>query len=87
MISLNDYLYEGDTVLKIIQNYASDLRENAKETHNEIDMAHCNFLIQIEEMLEHNDFLTAQYFITSIHWDYVDASMKTQESVNRILTN
>lgn len=60
MISLNDYLYSGDTVLKIIQNYANDLREKSKETHNEIDMAHCNFLLQIEEMLEHNDFLTAQ---------------------------
>lgn len=60
MISLNDYLYSGDTVLKIIQNYANDLKEKAIETHNEVDMAHYHFLIQIEEMLEHNDFLTTQ---------------------------
>ena len=60
MISLNDYLYSGDTVLKILQRYMADLREDAKKTHNEIDLVHCNFLLQIEELLEHNDFLTAQ---------------------------
>lgn len=38
----------------------ADLREDAKKTHNEIDLVHCNFLLQIEELLEHNDFLTAQ---------------------------
>ena len=60
MISLNDYLYSGDTVLKILYRYSEDLRENAKLTHNSIDTAHCNFLIQITEILEHNDFLTSQ---------------------------
>ena len=60
MITLNDYLYSGDTVLKILHKYIRDLREEAKRTHNEIDLLHCNFLIQIEELLEHNDFLTAQ---------------------------
>lgn len=60
MITLNDYLYSGDTVLKIIQNYGDDLRKEARKTHNEIDRIHCNFLIQIRELLEHNDFLTAQ---------------------------
>lgn len=60
MITLNDYLYSGDTVLKILQRYMADLREDAKKTHNEIDLVHCNFLLQIEELLEHNDFLTAQ---------------------------
>lgn len=38
MISLNDYLYLGDIVLKIIQNYANDLREKSRETHNENDI-------------------------------------------------
>lgn len=60
MITLNDYLYSGNTVLKILQEYIRDLREDARITHNEIDLAHCNFLIQIMELLEHNDFLTAQ---------------------------
>ena len=60
MITLNDYLYSGDTVLKILQKYTRDLRKEAKLTHNEIDLMHVNFLIQITELLEHNDFLTAQ---------------------------
>ena len=60
MITLNDYLYSGDTVLRILHYYIHDLREDAKKTHNEIDMIHCNFLLHIQELLEHNDFLTAQ---------------------------
>ena len=60
MITLNEYLYSGDTVLKILQRYTEDLRKDAKKNRNEIDLIHCNFLIQIEELLEHNDFLTAQ---------------------------
>ena len=60
MISLNDYLFSGDTVLKILHQYSNDLRNSAKETHNSIDLAHSNFLIQIIELLEHNDFLTSQ---------------------------
>ena len=60
MITLNDYLYSGDTVLKILQKYITDLREDARRTHNEIDLIHSNFLLQIKELLEHNDFLTAQ---------------------------
>lgn len=60
MITLNDYLYSGDTLLRILKKYIRDLRIEAKEKHNEIDLVHCNFLIQIQELLEHNDFLTAQ---------------------------
>jgi len=60
MISLNDYLYNGDTVLKIIKKYSEDLRIEAKETNNTIDMAHTNFLLQIEDILIHNDFLSSQ---------------------------
>ena len=60
MITLNDYLYCGDTILKILQKYITDLRKEAKDTHNEIDLIHCNFLIQVRELLEHNDFLTVQ---------------------------
>ena len=60
MIALTDYLYSGDTVLRILKKYMGDLRENAKKHHNEVDLVHCNFLLQIEELLEHNDFLTAQ---------------------------
>ena len=60
MISLNDYLFSGNTVLKILHQYSNDLRNNAKKTHNGIDLAHSNFLIQIIELLEHNDFLSSQ---------------------------
>ena len=42
MVSLNDYLYSGDTVLRILHNYIKDLRKDAKMTGNEIDMIHCN---------------------------------------------
>ena len=60
MIKLNDYLYAGDTVLKILQRYTQDLRQAAKETDNQIDIVHSNFLLQITELLQHNDFLTSQ---------------------------
>lgn len=60
MISLNDYLYNGDTVLKILQKYSEDLRKESMENHNPIDMVHCNFLLQQIDLLEHNDFLTSQ---------------------------
>ena len=60
MISLNDYLYSGDTVLKILHRYSEDLREEARTTHNPADLVHSNFLVQMIELLEHNDFLTAQ---------------------------
>ena len=60
MISLNDYLYSGDTVLKILHDYSSDLKQHALVTDNPIDLAHSNFLVQIIELLEHNDFLSFQ---------------------------
>ena len=60
MITLNDYLYDGDTVLKILLKYSSDIKNEAIKTHNPIDLAHSNFLIQIIELLEHTDFLTSQ---------------------------
>lgn len=60
MILLNDYLFSGDTVLKILQRYSADLKQNALDNHNAIDMVHCNFLLQQIDILEHNDFLTSQ---------------------------
>ena len=60
MITLNDYLYSGDTIFRILQQYTDALRKEARKSHNEIDMAHSNFLIMIKGLLEHNDFLTAQ---------------------------
>ena len=60
MVTLNDYLYSGDTVLKIIQRFQNDLKEDAKRTENGVDIIHCNFLLQLMELLEHNDFLTSQ---------------------------
>ena len=60
MIQLTDYLYSGDTVLHIIRSYSRDLMENASKTHNLLDRSHANFLLQMEELLEHNNFLTSQ---------------------------
>jgi len=60
MNKLNDYLYSGDTVLKILQRYTEDLKKSAKETNNAIDLVHSNFLIQITELLRHSEFLTSQ---------------------------
>jgi len=60
MVTLNDYLYSGDTVLKILHRYSSDLKNEANEENNSIDMAHSDFLVQIIELLEHTDFLTSQ---------------------------
>ena len=59
-LSLIHIFYSGDTLLRILQKYIEDLRKEARKTHNEIDLVHCNFLLQIRELLEHNDFLTAQ---------------------------
>lgn len=60
MILLNDYLFSGDTVLKILHKYSDDLKQNSLDTHNSIDMVHCNFLLQQIDILEHNEFLTSQ---------------------------
>lgn len=60
MISLNDYLFSGNTVLKILIQYSTDLKEQAIKDNNPIDLAHSSFLIGIIELLEHNDFLTSQ---------------------------
>ena len=60
MITLNDYLYNGDTVVKILHLYSRDLKENAKRENNGVDLAHSNCLIQMIELLEHNEFLTLQ---------------------------
>lgn len=60
MILLNDYLFTGDTVLKILHKYSEDLKTNSLKTKNPIDLVHCNFLLQQIEILEHNDFLTSQ---------------------------
>lgn len=60
MVTLNDYLYSGDTVLKILIRYSEDLKNDAILSHNSINLAHSNYLMQITELLEHTDFLTSQ---------------------------
>ena len=60
MIMLNDYLYSGDTVFRILKKYSGDLKRVAEEKNSEVDLLHYHFLLQIMELLEHNDFLTAQ---------------------------
>lgn len=60
MIKLNDYLYSGNTIFRILRKYTSDLRTSALENKNEVDLVHAGFLMQITDILEHNEFLTAQ---------------------------
>lgn len=62
MNKLNDYLYNGDTVLKILHNYEAALRENAagEKCSSGIDLAHAEYLRGMIDILEHNDFLTSQ---------------------------
>ena len=60
MVTLNDYLYSGHTVLRILKRYTEDLRISAVEHQNEIDLMHYDYLLQIMGILEHNEFLTAQ---------------------------
>ena len=60
MITLNDYLYDGDTVVKILHRYSKELKSHAIENSNGIDLAHSNCLLQMIELLEHNDFLAGQ---------------------------
>lgn len=60
MISLNNYLYNGDSVLNIIHHYADDLRADALVTHSQPDLVHANFLLQMTDLLENNGFLTSQ---------------------------
>ncbi|MBR3040170.1 MAG: guanosine polyphosphate pyrophosphohydrolase [Lachnospiraceae bacterium] len=60
MVLLNDYLYNGDTVVKILHRYSQDLKADAIEKGNGVDLAHSNCLLQMIELLEHNDFLTGQ---------------------------
>lgn len=43
-----------------MQRYSDDLKKSAKETENQIELLHCNFLLQIAELLQHNDFLSSQ---------------------------
>lgn len=42
--------------LKDFEKYTEDLRQSAVQTGNEVDVRHCEFLSQIMELLEHNDF-------------------------------
>jgi len=60
MHKLNDYLYQGDTVFKILKIYRADLEKSALEEGNSIDLAHAAFLAQFSDLLEHNEFLTSQ---------------------------
>lgn len=60
MVSLNDYLYDGNTVLKILHEFYADLKESAVKEQNGVDLIHSNILLQHMELLQHNDFLTSQ---------------------------
>lgn len=60
MIQLTDYLYEGHTIIRILHRYIEDLKADAMKTGNAVDQIHCQFLQDLTDILEHNDFLTSQ---------------------------
>lgn len=60
MIQLTDYLYNGDTLIRILHKYSAALEMEAKKTNNIVDLAHVSFLKEYTSLLEHNDFLTSQ---------------------------
>ncbi len=83
MVKLNDYFYEGYTVLEILHKYNADLKASALKTRNQIDIAHCNFLIELAEILEHNEFLTSEshriqdfYKYLSIKYPFLSFNLK-----------
>ena len=72
MISLNDYLYNGDTVVKILHCYSHDLKESAVKSGNGVDLAHSNCLIQMIELLLKTLSLTGSLSLCrSAIWDLV----------------
>ena len=60
MVTLNDYLYSGDTILTILNKFAAALRANSLQTGSKIDATHCAYVVQQIQLLEHNEFLTDQ---------------------------
>lgn len=60
MIKLDDYLYDGHTVLRILHEFSDDMKKAAEKNDNIMDLNHSNFLIQYTELLEHNEFLTSE---------------------------
>lgn len=60
MIKLDDYLYDGHTVLRILHEFSSDMKNSAEKCQNEMDLHHSSFLMQYTELLEHNEFLTSE---------------------------
>lgn len=60
MIRLEDYLYNGDTIFRILNYYANALEESALMGKNSIDLVHAGFMRQMYDLLEHNEFLTSQ---------------------------
>lgn len=47
-------------MFKILHMYSKDLKRSAIASDNSVDLAHSNYLLEVIELLEHNDFLTAQ---------------------------
>ena len=71
MITLNDYLYSGDTVLKILHRYSAALASDVSVTGSAVDHAHSEYIAQIKDLLEHTDFLTSQSQRISEFYQYM----------------
>lgn len=50
MINLNDYLYDGDTVVKILHRYSRDLKASALETGNGVDLYRGRLILPYEHL-------------------------------------
>ena len=70
MITLNDYLFSGNTVLKILHQYSDDLKQQAKEKHSftiKKEDAHfysvdAPWLAPILSTVNMDDYESLQYF-------------------------
>ena len=71
MITLNDYLYSGDTVFRILKKYSEDLKRAAEENQSEVDLLHYYFLLQIGTITENPGVLSVYGKTVSVSFFYI----------------
>ncbi len=72
VVCLNDYLYGGHTVPKIVSDYGYALRVSAIKENNPVDLAHSSFILGYLEFLENNEFIATQANILSEFYKYLE---------------
>ena len=69
MIQLTDYLYSGDTLIRILHKYSAALEMEAKKTNNIVDLSHVSFLKEFV-----NSIKLWQQIIHFLHLHFVEES-------------